>query len=40
MSDIAKIHETVTLYFIGKFGGNNNYKGPDMKSLHKNMKIQ
>ncbi len=40
MSDIPKLHDTVTLYLIGKFGGPNNYKGPDMKTLHKNMAIQ
>jgi truncated hemoglobin YjbI len=40
VSDIPKLHDTVTLYMIGKFGGPNNYKGPDMYNLHKNMAIQ
>ena len=40
VSDIPKLHDTVTLYLIGKFGGPNNYKGPDMVSLHKNMAIK
>ena len=40
VSDIPKLHDTVTLYLIGKFGGPNNYKGPDMYTLHKNMPIK
>ena len=40
VSDIPKLHDTITYYLVGKFGGPNKYKGPDMVTLHKNMAIK
>jgi hypothetical protein len=40
VSDIPKLHDTVTYYLVGKFGGRNKYTGPDMLSVHKNMAIK
>ena len=39
VSDIVKLHTTMELFLCHLFGGPNEYKGPDMISLHKNMKI-
>ena len=40
MSDIVKLHSTMELFLCHLFGGPNDYTGPDMITLHKNMKIK
>ncbi len=40
VSDIVKLHTTMELFLCEIFDGPKGYKGPDMISLHKNMKIK
>lgn len=40
VSDIVKLHTTFELFLCHLCGGPNEYTGPDMITLHKNMKIK
>lgn len=40
MSDLARLHKTMVDFLSGLMGGPDSYKGPDMVTLHKNMKIK
>ncbi len=40
VSDIVKLHTTMELFLSQLFDGPNGYTGPDMISLHKDMKIK
>jgi hemoglobin len=40
VSDIPKLHSTMVLFLTGIFGGPDNYKGPNMVDLHKNMAVK
>lgn len=40
VSDIVKLHTTMELFLSEIFDGPKGYKGPDMVTLHKNMKIK
>lgn len=40
VSNIGKLHTTLKVYLSQLFEGPQEYKGPDMRTMHKHMKIK